>query len=105
MAKETPKAEMFERVDEAVERVVRKASPLSISLAVVIVALVGSVGLLIYFNKDVFISFNKAMHELDHLQQAHEECEQNMKAAKSRIGELEAKVSRLEDRLGLSANH
>ena len=96
---------MFEKVDEAVERVVRKASPLSISLAVVIVALVGSVGLLIYFNKDVFISFNRAMHDLEHLQQAHEMCEQNMKAAKSQISELEEKVSRLEIRLGVSVNN
>lgn len=93
------KNSLIREVGDVADEVVRKASPFSIGMAIILAVIFVGVGGMVLANKDTIIRLVEAGHEVKHLQKAHDQCHEEMAALKTEVAFLRAEVNKLKDRL------
>lgn len=82
-----------------VDGVVRRASPLSIGMAIVLAVIFFGVGGTLYFNKDTIVRLVEVSHDVEHLKQAHDKCHAELTAIKQQVEQLRNEMAQLKARL------
>lgn len=85
-------AEMQEAINTALGAAVRKASPWSISIAVVVAVTLVFVGGFLYFNKDFLLQWQKNGLEIRRVAEQHEHCVEEVTSLKGEVRELKEEV-------------
>lgn len=95
---DTPKS-LTQDAAEAVETIVRKASPLSIGIAVVLAVLIGGSGMVFYINRETIVKLFETAKEVDHLHMEHDHCQTELAALKLRVTANETEIRELRAKL------
>lgn len=80
----------------------RRASPLSISMAIIVLSLIGSLGVFLYFNKETIVRLFEIGSDVKALQNAHDHCHAELAAIKQEVTQLRTEVQEL--RIRVAAN-
>lgn len=89
LAKDTEAA-----ISDAIKTAARRASPLTIGIAVIIV----SAGLFLWFNRETLLRMQETYMDVQHLKYAHDHCYEELSEVKARLSVTEREVQRLKDR-------
>lgn len=82
-------------VDDAATEVVRKASPFSIGMAIVLAVIFLGMGSIVYFNRDTIKHFVDITNDVKHLQDAHDRCHASMAVLQAEVQTLRIEIASL----------
>lgn len=92
-------ADLADAGKEVATAVIRKASPLTIGIAVVLAVFFAGLITLLYLGKDTILKVVETSYQVDRLKADHDHCHTELTEVKAEVRTLRSKVERLESKV------